>query len=102
MRCTGSAITVSVAIDVSRLVHCLRDSFVAEYAYYYRDAANSTAYSALQYGAWILELQAHIKTRLAGGSPVKYFHNVGHDGGVAPLLGFLQIDGMVWPGMGSE
>lgn len=73
-----------------------------EYAYYYRDAANSTAYSSLQYGAWILELQSHIKTRLAGGSPVKYFHNVGHDGGIAPLLGFLQLDGMVWPGMGSE
>ena len=33
-----------------------------------------------------------------------YFHSiqVAHDGSVSPLLGLLQIDVMVWPGMGSE
>jgi hypothetical protein len=25
-----------------------------------------------------------------------------HDGSIAPLLGLLQIDNPVWPGMGSE
>lgn len=33
---------------------------------------------------------------------MKYFHNIAHDGSVSPLLGFLQISTMVWPGMGSE
>jgi len=27
---------------------------------------------------------------------------VAHDGSISPLLGLLQIDVMVWPGMGSE
>ena len=31
-----------------------------------------------------------------------YRHNVAHDGSIAPLLSILQVDLMVWPGMGSE
>jgi hypothetical protein len=27
---------------------------------------------------------------------------IAHDGSIAPLLGFLQVTEMVWPGMGSE
>jgi acid phosphatase len=45
----------------------------------------------------MLEVKDHIESRIAGG-PVKYRHNIAHDGSLAPLLGFLQIDQMVWPG----
>ncbi|KAJ3886161.1 histidine phosphatase [Lentinula edodes] len=73
-----------------------------EYSYYYRDAYNSTLFSALSYGAWVLELVGHLKEQIEGTSDVKYFHNVAHDGSLSPLLGILQISEMVWPGMGSE
>ncbi|KAF9061120.1 histidine phosphatase [Rhodocollybia butyracea] len=73
-----------------------------EYSYYYRDAPESTLYSSLHYGAWVLELVGHLQEQLQGTSKVKYFHNVAHDGSMAPLLGILQISEMVWPGMGSE
>lgn len=36
------------------------------------------------------------------GGEVVYRHNVAHDGSVSRLLGVLQVDEMVWPGMGSE
>ena len=39
---------------------------------------------------------------MAGSNDVIYFHNVAHDGSVSRLLSILQIDEMVWPGMGSE
>ncbi|KAF8815519.1 phosphoglycerate mutase-like protein [Phlegmacium glaucopus] len=73
-----------------------------EYSYNFRDAPNSTQFSALRYGAWILELKAHLQAKVDGTSKIKYFHNVAHDGSISPLLGFLQIAEMVWPGMGSE
>ncbi|KAI4517788.1 phosphoglycerate mutase-like protein [Schizophyllum commune Loenen D] len=67
-----------------------------EYSYIYRDAANSTLYSALKYGAWVLELRAHLEGAITGEST----HNqVAHDGSISALLGFLQISKMVWPGM---
>uniref|UniRef100_D8QLW7 Acid phosphatase n=1 Tax=Schizophyllum commune (strain H4-8 / FGSC 9210) TaxID=578458 RepID=D8QLW7_SCHCM len=67
-----------------------------EYSYIYRDAANSTLYSALKYGAWVLELRAHLENAITGES------TVAHDGSISALLGFLQVSKMVWPGMGSE
>jgi acid phosphatase len=33
---------------------------------------------------------------------VIYRHNVAHDGSLSRLLSALQVDVMVWPGMGSE
>lgn len=33
---------------------------------------------------------------------MKYRHNMAHDGSISRLLAILQIDFMVWPGMGSE
>jgi hypothetical protein len=68
-----------------------------EYSYLFRDAENSTAYSTLRSGPWMLEVKDHIESRIAGSS-VKYRHNIAHDGSMAALLGFLQIDQMVWPG----
>jgi acid phosphatase len=73
-----------------------------EYSYQFRDAPASAQYSALKYGAWFLELKSHLQAKVSGTSKTRYFHNVAHDGSISPLLGFLQIDQMVWPGMGSE
>lgn len=69
----------------------------SEYSYLFRDAKNSTAYSTLRSGPWMVEVKDHIESRIAGSS-VKYRHNIAHDGSMAALLGFLQIDQMVWPG----
>ncbi|WWC99904.1 hypothetical protein V866_006813 [Kwoniella sp. B9012] len=73
-----------------------------EYAYRWRMHENSTYYSAITMGAWFVELQDHFKGKMDGSNPVKYFHNFAHDGSVAPVLGLLQHDEPVWPGMGSE
>ncbi|KAF8154514.1 histidine phosphatase [Crassisporium funariophilum] len=73
-----------------------------EYSYQFRDAPASAQYAALRYGAWVLELRAHLEGKVDGTSKIKYFHNVAHDGSISALLGFLQISDMVWPGMGSE
>ena len=48
------------------------------------------------------ELAQHIRDRISGASPVLYRHNVAHDGSVSRLLSILQVNEMVWPGMGSE
>lgn len=41
-----------------------------EYSYLYRDAPASTAYSALRYGAWVLELKERMQARTTGRSKV--------------------------------
>jgi len=51
---------------------------------------------------WIAELATNIRDLISGKSNIIYRHNVAHDGSVSRLLSFLQIDVMVWPGMGSE
>ncbi|KAH8823131.1 histidine phosphatase [Flagelloscypha sp. PMI_526] len=73
-----------------------------EYWYQYRGAPKSADYAALRFGPWFLELKSRLSARLDGTSPLKYVHNVAHDGSMSALLGFLQIDEMVWPGMGAE
>ncbi|KAI0394607.1 histidine acid phosphatase [Xylariaceae sp. FL0594] len=101
-----------------------------EYAHMYRASPLSLAASVSTYGVWIAELAAHLRdamtttttsdndsesnyvtsdNRPRKGSnrnekktPPLYFHNVAHDGSVSRLLSILQIDDMVWPGMGSE
>ena len=55
--------TVTQADEVYRLGNW-------EYSYIYRDAANSTLYSALKYGAWVLELRAHLEGAITGESTV--------------------------------
>lgn len=73
-----------------------------EYSYIYRDDSRSLAASATSYGVWIGEFTAHIRDFIAGNSDVIYRHNVAHDGSMSRLLSILQLDIMVWPGMGSE
>lgn len=91
-----------------------------EYFYQFRGAAKSTEYAALHYGVWLLELKSKLEAKIDGSSPVsssapihmrtaglkplqlKYVHNVAHDGSISSLLALLQVDEMVWPGMGAE
>ncbi|KXS09667.1 phosphoglycerate mutase-like protein [Gonapodya prolifera JEL478] len=73
-----------------------------EYSYIFRDAPNSLEYVRTKYGLFFVELVSHIRAAIAKSSPIKYRHNVAHDGSISPLLGFLQVDQMVWPGMGAE
>ncbi|KAK9423400.1 putative Histidine acid phosphatase [Seiridium unicorne] len=73
-----------------------------EYSQIYRDAKDSLAASVSTYGVWIAELAAHLRAVVNGESEVTYWHNIAHDGSVSRLLSILQIEQMVWPGMGSE
>lgn len=53
-------------------------------------------------GVYVAELAQNIRDSMTGTSPVVYRHNVAHDGSISRLLSILQVDVMVWPGMGSE
>ncbi|KAI0880149.1 phosphoglycerate mutase-like protein [Annulohypoxylon maeteangense] len=73
-----------------------------EYSQMYRDAPTSLTASSTTYGVWVAELSQHLRDAIANkGGPI-YFHNVAHDGSISRVLSILQIDVMVWPGMGSE
>lgn len=79
-----------------------------EYSYMYRDASQQTLDAAVaSYGIWTAELAANLRAAMTSGdgksrTRVKYRHNVAHDGSVSRLLAILQVEKMVWPGMGSE
>ena len=73
-----------------------------EYSYIYRDDSRSLAASAASLGVWIAEMVAHIRELISGKSTIIYRHNVAHDGSMSRILSVLQLDVMVWPGMGSE
>jgi 2-phosphoxylose phosphatase len=74
-----------------------------EYSYLYRDAPTSLAASTASFGVWVAELAQHIRDQIADADgKIIYRHNVAHDGSLSRLLSILQIDVMVWPGMGSE
>lgn len=73
-----------------------------EYNLLFSQADTALRYCTLRYGVFLWELIAHLRAALAGSSIIKYRHGIAHDGSIAPLLGALQVDKMVWPGMGSE
>lgn len=73
-----------------------------EYSWIYRDSPSSLSSSAASYGVWLAELATNLRAAMGGDSPLLYRHNVAHDGSLSRLLSVLQIDQMVWPGMGSE
>jgi hypothetical protein len=75
---------------------------IYEYSYMYRDDPRSLPASSTSFGVWIGELTTHIRDFIAGNSSVIYRHNVAHDGSLSRLLSVLQLDVMVWPGMGAE
>lgn len=68
----------------------------------YRDHPSSLPSSSARYGVWPAELAAHLRDVIAGKRETIYFHNVAHDGSVSQLLSMLQVEKMVWPGMGAE
>ena len=73
-----------------------------EYSFIYRDSPNSLPASTSSFGVWMAELASNLRDVINGKTEVIYRHNVAHDGSVSRLLSILQIDVMVWPGMGSE
>lgn len=89
--------TQALADEVYRLGHW-------EYSHTYRGAGpGALSASAGSLGVWVAELAAHLRGVVGGtGDGTLWFHNVAHDGSVSRLLGVLQADAMVWPGMGSE
>ena len=75
-----------------------------EYSLTYRDRPESLRASTSGYGIWIAELAQHLRDAIGeknSSSPI-YRHNVAHDGSLSRLLAILQIEKMVWPGMGAE
>ena len=92
---TTNCVTEAIADEVFRLGEW-------EYSYIYRDGPGSLQASTASYGVWMAELAQNIRDRISGSSPIIYRHNVAHDGSISRLLSILQVDVMVWPGMGSE
>ncbi len=74
-----------------------------EYSFIHRDAGSQSLHAAVgSYGIWVAELVSNIRNSMNGQSDIIYRHNIAHDGSISRLLSFLQLDVMVWPGMGSE
>ena len=84
-----------------------------EYSYLYRDAgARTLEYTTGSYGIWVAELAQNLRDAIHAtdsastgnrtSSGIRYRHNIAHDGSISRLLSILQIEKMVWPGMGSE
>lgn len=93
---TTNCITQDEADEVFRLGEY-------EYNFLYRAAGAWTLRAAVsKYGVYISELSANIRAAIDSSSPIKYIHNIAHDGSVSLLLSILQVDVMFWPGMGAE
>ena len=74
-----------------------------EYDFLYRSAGPWTLQAAVaSYGVYVAELASNLRAAAARTSDIKYRHNIAHDGSISRLLAMLQVDVMVWPGMGSE
>lgn len=73
-----------------------------EYSFIYRDSPQSLQASVASYGVFMAELADNIRSAVGGQSLILYRHNIAHDGSLARLLSILQVEQMVWVGMGSE
>jgi acid phosphatase len=73
-----------------------------EYSYIYRNAPESLEFATASYGIWVAELAQSIRRVISGETRMRYRHNIAHDGSMSRLLSILQVDVMVWPGMGAE
>ncbi|KXX75008.1 Counting factor 60 [Madurella mycetomatis] len=94
----GECVTRDMADAVYRMGHW-------EYSHIYRSEKASLEASVASFGVWIAELAAHLRNAMGdgeGNGGVIYRHNIAHDGSVSRLLSVLQVEEMVWPGMGSE
>ncbi|KAK0639211.1 histidine phosphatase superfamily [Cercophora newfieldiana] len=75
-----------------------------EYDFLFRSAGReSLDFAVASYGVWVAQLAGTLRAVVEGrAGEVVYRHHVAHDGSVSRLLGVLQADEMVWPGMGAE
>lgn len=82
-----------------------------EYSYLYRDSKDSLKASVASFGVWVGELVQNFRSMMtdevsatasATSSRTRWRHNTAHDGSIARLLSILQVNQMVWPGMGAE
>lgn len=74
-----------------------------EYSHIYRDTRELFPAAVASYGIWIAELAQSLRdATTTGDESVRYRHNVAHDGSMSRLLAILQLERMVWPGMGAE
>lgn len=100
---TTDCVTMEEADEVFRLGEY-------EYSFQYRDYNWTLPAAVGLYGIWVAELAQNFRHAMGDGpsavnvtsEKVRYRHNVAHDGSVSPLLAILQIEKMVWPGMGAE
>ncbi|KAI7184956.1 phosphoglycerate mutase-like protein [Hortaea werneckii] len=102
---TTGCVTMAEADQVFRLGEY-------EYSFIYRDSSESFPASVSSYGIWVAELAQNFRNAMddassaaknaTGGQRVRYRHNVAHDGSISRLLSILQLEKMVWPGMGAE
>lgn len=92
---TSSCVTQEQANTVYRLGQY-------EYSFIHRDSPQSLQAAVGQYGVWLAELAQNIRDAVAGKSETIYRHNVAHDGSVSRVLSILQVEQMVWVGMGAE
>ena len=98
-QCHGKPAVAGIAQDVADTVFRVGQW---EYSRMYRDDARSLAASTGAWGVWVAQLAGNLRAAMSGVSTIRYRHNVAHDGSVSRLLSILQVDEMVWPGMGSE
>jgi hypothetical protein len=73
-----------------------------EYSWQHRGSPHSLAAAVGSYGVYFADLAQHLRNAAIGSDMMKYRHNVAHDGSISRILSFLQVDEMVWPGMGAE
>ena len=73
-----------------------------EYSFIHRDSPQSLQAATASYGVFVAELAQNMRDAVSATSPVLYRHNVAHDGSVSRLLSILQVEQMVWVGMGAE
>ena len=104
IRNTTDCVTNSEADEVFRLGEY-------EYSYIYRDSEHSLKASVASFGIWVGELVQNFRSMMTDevsatsqvtSSRVRWRHNTAHDGSIARLLSILQVNQMVWPGMGAE
>jgi acid phosphatase len=105
-QCHSKALPCSVSDGSKCITETMANSVYRlgqfEYSYIYRAAPESLSAAVGSYGVWIAELAQNIRDAISGVEGPQYRHNIAHDGSIARVLAILQVDLMVWPGMGSE
>jgi hypothetical protein len=78
--CNISSPSVCVSQDQANEVYRLGQW---EYSYIHRGANDSLRTATAAYGVWFAELADNIRRKAAGTNPMKYRHNIAHDGSIS-------------------